>query len=185
MKEIATAYNYELYFDAQGYLVMRQFQDPATSAPSIIIHTGPDGQLVSFEKSTSDSRLYNHVVVTGESSDSAVIPVSAEAINTDPLSPTNITELGDRVYEYSSSFITTTIQAQDVADRFLAVHGLEEFEINFESLMLPWLEVGDVIRFVDPNPAPGDPTTFLLSNLSFPLSLEPMSASGRRITIVS
>lgn len=184
MKEICNAYNYEIYFNPQGFLVMRAYEDPSTSVPVVYIHTGKKGQVASYEKSTSDSRIYNHVIVTGESSDAAIPPVYAEAINDDPNSPTNRAELGDRVYEYTSSFITTTAQAQAVADKILAVHALEEFELSFASLMLPWLEVGDILGFIDPAPAPGDPTTFLLVSLSFPLKLGPMGGSARRITNV-
>jgi hypothetical protein len=185
MKEIATAYNYEIYFDATGYLVIRPFLDPSTSVPVIYIETGPDGQLASYEKSTSDSNIFNHWLVTGESSDSEVTPVWAEAKNEDPNSPTSIAEIGDRYNEIVSALVETTAQAQALADARLAVSQLEEFELNFESLMLPWLEVGEILGWVDPRPAPGDPSTFLLSNLTIPLELAPMSGTGRRVTIVS
>jgi hypothetical protein len=184
MKEIATAYNYDLYFNAQGYLVMSEFVDPASESPALYIETGTQGQIASYEKATTDTRIYNFVVVTGESSDSAALPVYAIATNTDPTSPTNVDEIGERVYQYVSSFITTTEQAQDVADKFLAIHSLEEFELSFDTLVLPWLDVGQIIGFVDPRPAPGDPTAFLLTGLTFPLSLGPMSGSARRVTIV-
>lgn len=183
MKEIATSYGHELFFDAQGYLVMREFRDPATTAPVVLIHTGSEGQIASYEKSTTDSRIANHVIVTGESSDSTIPNVYGEATNTDPTSPTNIDELGDRLYEYSSAFITTNTQAQDLADKWLAIRSLEEFELSFETLMLPWLEVGDILGWIDPRPAPDDPNTFLLSSLTLPLSLGPMSGLGRRVTI--
>lgn len=185
MKEVATAYNYEIYFNATGYLVMRPFRDPATTAPTVWIHTGREGQLASYEKSTTDSRLFNHILVTGESSDANVPPVWAEALNNDPNSPASIDELGDRLYEYNSSFIETTAQAQELANTFLSIYSLEEFELSFESLMLPWLEVGDILGWIDPNRAPGDPDTFLLSSLSIPLKLGPMSGVGKRVTIVS
>lgn len=185
MKEVATAYDYELYFDASGHLTMRQFLDPTTSAPVVWINTGPGGELVSFEKSTSDSRLYNSILVTGESSDSSVLPVYAKARNTTPGSPTSIDRIGERLYEYTSSFITTTTQAQDLANTLLGIHSLEEFELRFESLVLPWLEAGDIIGFVDPNRAPDDPTTFLLSTISIGLELGPMSATAKRLMIAS
>lgn len=182
MKEIATAYNYDLFFNAQGYLVLKKFSDPSTDAPVFYIQTGKDGQIASYEKSTSDARLYNHVLVTGESSDSDVLPVWATAVNDDPRSPSRRSEIGDRLYEYTSSFITTTAQAQSVADSFLAVHSLEEFELNFETLMLPWMEAGELIGFIDPRPAKGDPTVFLLTNLTIPLALGPMGGTARRVT---
>lgn len=184
MKEIATAYNHEIFFDATGYLVLRAFRDPSATAPVVYIQTGKQGQIASYEKSTSDASLFNHVLVIGESSDSSIPPVWAEAKNIDPNSPTSIAEIGDRYIEITSALVTTTAQAQALADATLAVSQLEEFELSFESLIMPWLEAGDILGWIDPNPAPGDPTTFLMSNFDIPLDLAPMSGSGRRVTRV-
>lgn len=184
MKEVASAYNYELYFDASGYLTMRPYLDPATSAPSIWLDTGAEGKLSTFDKSTSDSRLYNVVIVRGESSDANTPNVYAIARNEDPNSPTSIQKIGERVYEYTSSFITTQAQAQSVANSFLAVHALEEYELGFEALMLPWLEVGEIVGFMDPRRASDDPQTFLLSSINIGLKLGPMSGTAKRVTKV-
>lgn len=184
MKEIADAYGYELFFDAQGYLVLREYADPVLSPLSYTFETGQFGNLASYEKSLNDSRIYNHVVVTGESSDSETIPVSATAKNTTATSPTRIAKLGDRVYQYTSSFITTTQQAQDVANKFLKIHALEEFDLNFDAIALPWLEASEIVEFVDPRPAPEQPTRFLLSSLTLPLGLGAMGGNAKRVSIV-
>lgn len=185
MKEIATAFGYEIYFDAQGFLVMREYLDPATAPVAYTLATGPIiGNLVSYGKTVNDNRIYNKIVVTGESSDSEVIPVSAVASNTLPDSPTNIANLGERVYQYTSAFITTELQAQDVADKFLKIHALEEFDLNFSSIALSWLEVGEIIEFLDPRPSDGQPTTFLLSSLNLSLGLGPMSGNAKRVSVV-
>ena len=185
MKEICSSYNYDIFFDATGYLVIKPYSDPVLTAPVVTVNTGEDGQLVSYSKSTSDSRIYNSIVVTGESSDTSTPNVSAFAVNNSPTSPTGIPKLGERVYEYSSSFIITTAQAQAVANSFLAVHALEQFELSYDSLMMPWLEVGDILKFVDPSPGAGSPQNFLLSTITIPIELAPMSSTGKRVTIVS
>lgn len=184
MKQIADGFGYELFFDAQGYLVMREYLDPITAPLSYTLETGAYGTLVSYEKSLNDSRIYNHIVVTGESSDSTIIPVAAEATNNEPSSPTRINKLGDRVYQYTSSFITTVSQAQDVANKYLKIHALEEFDLNFSSIALPWLEVGEIVQFNDPRPAPGQPTRFLLTGLTLPLGLGAMSGNAKRVSVV-
>lgn len=184
MKEIAGAYNYEIFFDATGYLVIRPFRDPSTTPPILYFEThSGDAQVASYTKSTSDAQIFNHVVVSGENSEDTPL-VWAEAINEDFTSPTSVREIGARYFEYVSAFVTTKAQAQELAEGFLSVHSLEEFELGFESLMLPWLEVGDVVGFVDPRAAADDPTIFLLSNLTLPLGLGPMSGTGRRLTLV-
>lgn len=184
MKQIATAYNYEIFFDATGYLTIRPFRDPSTTAPVLWVKTGIDGQMATYQKSTSDASLFNHILISGESSDSQTIPVFAESINNDPLSKTSIQEIGDRYWEYSSPLIVSTDQAQTLADSYLAIKALEEFELDFDMLMLPWLEVGDIIGWIDPNPRPGDPSSFLMTSMTLPLKLGPMSAVGKRTTIV-
>jgi hypothetical protein len=185
MKDIASAFGYELFFDAQGYLVMREYLDPVSSPTAYTLATGIlEGNLASYSKNVNDNRIYNKIVVTGESSDAAVIPVSAIATNTSPDSPTRIEKLGERVYQYTSAFITTTQQAQDVADKFLQIHALEEFDLSFTAIALPWLEVGEIIEFIDPRPSDGQPTRFLLSSLNLPLSLEAMSGNAKRVSVV-
>jgi hypothetical protein len=186
MKEMALGFGYELFFDAQGYLVMREFQDPITAPLSYTLQTGPTfGNLVSYNKTVNDTRIYNHIIVTGESSDETIIPVMAEAINTEPSSPTRVAELGDRVYPFTSPFITTTAQAQDVADKMLRIMGLEEFDLTFSAIPLFWLEVGEIVEFNDPRKNAGQPTRFLLSSLTLPLGLEAMSGNAKRVTVVS
>ena len=182
MREIVKAYDYELFFDSQGYLVMQQVRDPALTPPIFRFSTGSEGVLVDIQKSTSDTRIYNVVVVTGESSDAAVLPVFAVARNESPTSPTSVAAIGERVYQYTSSFITTTEQAQTVADSFLAVHALEEFEANFESLLLPWLEVGEIIGFDDPDPYDDAPESLLLTSLTIPIKgVGGMTSTGKRV----
>lgn len=183
--KIATAFGYELFFDASGYLVMREFRDPATSPVIATFKTGsPDGNLVRWEKIANQARLYNAVDVTGESTNQ--VPVFFRAENHDASSPTSIENLGRRkVYEYKSSFIETAAQAENVAYSFLAVHGLEAFTINWETLVYFWLEASDIVDFLDPSPNPGDPTRFLLSDFTVPLNLGTMSSTGRRVQVVS
>lgn len=181
-KELAEAFGYELFFDGTGTLVMREYLDPTTSPLMYTFLTGTTGNLVTYDKSVSDGRLYNHVVVSGESSDT--IPVWAEARNDNPASPTNINLIGDRLYTYTSSFITTQEQAQDVANTFLSIYSLQEYDFNFSSLMLPWLEVGGIIEFIDPKAALTQPDRFLLSTLTIPLALGAMTGTGKRVTIL-
>lgn len=183
--DIAEAYNWELFFSADGYLTLREYTDPFTSAIDYTFLTGPTGNISDYKKSVDDSRLYNHIVVTGAAPDENTPPVWAEAINTNPLSPTNTDELGDRVYQFDSQFITDAVQAQDVADRFLKVHALEQFDCNINSIVVPYMDVGITVEFYDPNPAPGDPTRYLMSSFTLPLALDAMAANIKRVTIVS
>lgn len=181
-KTIANAYGYDLYFTNEGVLTMTEFADPTLGQPEYAFTTGPDGQIESYEKRTADARLYNHIIVTGDDSDT--IPVWAEAKNEVVGSPTSIARIGDRSFFFTSSFITTYAQALDVANKFLKVHALEQFEASLNTVVLPWLDAGIIVDFIDPDPADGDPTRYLLSSLSIPLSLGSMPLTAKRVTEV-
>lgn len=177
--ELATNYGYELFFDAQGYLVMREPRDPVTDASVWRFETEASdvGSVVSWVKVSKDTRLYNHVVVVGEKDG---VPVAwAEAKNEDPGSPSRIARIGDRLYRYTSAFISTDEQAQDVADKFLRVHALEEWTLDLAVLVFPWLEAGEVVEFNQDGV-----TRWRMSSFNVPFGLEAMGINARRVEVV-
>lgn len=185
MKQAANSHNYDIYFDNQGYLTMSKYTDPALSAPVQTFSTGPTGNLVSYSKSSNDSRLYNHVVVYGdrESVEGGVIlmPYFGEAKNENPNSPTNIDRIGDRYYSYASSFFTSSQQCQEYANSLLAIYSLESYDINWSSINYPWLDVGQTADIYEPRSSSTTAAKFLLDSLTIPLTLDPMSATGKRV----
>jgi hypothetical protein len=182
-KDICEAYGYELFFSADGSLTMRKFIDPTTAAVDFTFLTGAtEGNLASYEVSTKDTRVKNSIVVKGSSS--ATAPVVGTAKNTEPSSPTRIARLGERVYVYDSKIITTTTDANALAAAFLKIMGLESYELKIDALVVPWLEAGVAIEFIDPIPVLGAPTRFLLTDGQIPLTLSTMSLGAGRVTIV-
>lgn len=182
IKEVSTSYGYEVFFDNIGQLTMRAHADPYLDTPEYIFKTGIDGNLAEYNKKSTDARLRNHIVVTGENADQ--IPVYAEAENTDAGSPTNTTRLGKRTYRYQSAFIETVTQAQNVADDFLKVMALEQFDIDLTAIVVPYIDVGVTVEFQDPDPLAGDPTKYLLGTVDIPLALEGMAATAGRVISV-
>lgn len=185
IKDLCTAFNYDVFFSPTGELTMAEYADPANPALSPSEYTfraDAESNLVSFQKKTADERLYNHIVVTGERADQ--LPVYAEAENNEITSPTRISEIGRRTYFYTSSFIETVPQAQAVADRFLAVHALEQFDVSVEAIVAPYLTTGIIADFLDPEAGPGDPTRFLVTELGMPHGLGVMSGTMKRVTVV-
>jgi hypothetical protein len=186
ISQLTDAFGLEAFFDAFGVFKVRDYQDPVLSPVQYVFKTGAgDGNLISYKKKTSDTRIYNTVVVTGESSDPTVPVVYAVSQNTASDSPTNIFNLGIRTYNYSSPFIYTTAQAQNTADTLLQQHALEEYELTLESLVVPYLEGGNIVQFIDPDPAPNDPIEFLLTSFSIPLGLGSMSPVAKRVMAVT
>lgn len=181
IRDLANSNNFEVYFDNEGYLTMREFRDPVKTPATLGLTTGLGGNLVSRSGKTSDNQLFNHIVVIGESSDSNTPPVYAEAINNSPTSPTSVKEIGDRVDITTLSLITSVTQAQQYADSLLAVSALEEFELSFEATLLPWIEAGDIVEMERSDNRYWGPDRYLLTSLTFPLDLSPMSGSGKRV----
>jgi hypothetical protein len=185
MKKAADANNYELFFDARGYLTMRKYKDPVLSPLSHTFKTGSAGNLVRWSRSTNDSRLYNHIIVTGESASEDTLPFFGEARNEEPSSPTRIERIGDRSYFYTSSFFTSDAQCEALALRWLKEKALESYELSWDSFNYPWLEVGEIVEFLDPRRLDQEPTRFLLDSLSIPLGLGPMGSTAKRVTFVN
>lgn len=180
--DISSAYGYDVFFDQLGFLTLREQADPATEAPALTLKIGQDGAVVDFEKSINDTRLYNHIVASGENASG--VAVVAEARNEDPSSPTRIDRIGERTYRYTSSLITTQEQAQDVADKLLKINSLEEFTVSIDSFVFPWLDAGVTMEFIDPKPTQNEPTRFLLHNFTIPLGLDAMKIEARRVQLV-
>lgn len=188
MKQLADSIGYELYFRGDGFLTMRPYGDPTLSPLMWIFNQSPlDGTIVEYERTTNDSRIKNHIIVTGSTStDLAGLSTTAfaEAINNDPLSPTRVDRIGDRTEPIESDFITTRQQAEEMANTRLRISALEEFSINFSSLIIPWLDAGDIVGIVEPGESEFVPNRFLLANFTMPLQLGAMAGVGRRVTVV-
>lgn len=185
MSDIALANNYELYFGADGFLTMRPQQDPLLTPPTLVLTTGIGGNLISRGKKTGDSNLFNVVTVIGESSDSATPLVYGEAVNDAPNSPSSIDEIGERTKNISSPLVTTEAQARELAETMLSVSSLEEFELNFESVLFPWIEPGEIVEMGSVDEKYWGPSRYMISTLNLPLDLSPMSGTGKRVTKVA
>lgn len=185
MAQAANSHNYDIYFDNQGYLTMSKYTDPALSAPVQTFSTGPDGNLVTYTKSSDDSNLYNHIVVTGDRESveggAILMPYFGEAKNTNPSSPTNIDRVGDRYFPFQSSFFTSNQQCQELANSLLAIYSLESYNISWSSINYPWLDVGQTADIYEPRSKSTTAAKFLLDTLTIPLTLDPMSATGKRV----
>lgn len=182
IKEILDAYGYEFFFTPSGNLTIRPWVDPFTASSVFTFRTGVDGNIADYSKSTNDSNVKNRVLVVGKSSDRP--PVYAVVENREPTSPTNVDQLRPRTYPFESAFITEYEDALALAKTLLSIHALESYEVTISALVVPWLEAGTAVEFIDPNPAKGAPTRYLLTDFTIPLGPGVMSATAKRITYV-
>jgi hypothetical protein len=184
IKEVCTAFDYEVFFDNEGYLAVRKFLDPTLSPISHTFQTGVQGNLVTFDRSLNDSRIYNIIRIYGDPINNDRMPYFGEAVNDDPSSPTSIQKLGNRPWSFSANYFSSDEECYALARSRLQIMALESYEINFSSIYYPWMEVGEVVRILDPHASGSDPTRFLMDSISLPLALGPMSGTGKRVTLV-
>jgi hypothetical protein len=188
LKGLCDSHNVEIFFTPDGYLATRPFRDPVLSPAGLTLSTDPiRGNLVSYNKKSSSTRIYNQVVVTGDNQDDASNGIIYQGIaeNHNPASPTSIENLGQIItYFYTSSFYTSSAQCQATAEAMLKIKSLEDFQLGFSSVLFPWLEAGEVVDFQDPKPGVDEPTRFLLISFELPMALGPMSANAKRVTII-
>lgn len=194
IQQVCTDHGCEAYIAADGYLTVGVVADPVTSPTVHTFAGGDSGSLVGLTVARSGARLYNHVVVRGESSDRTVPAVWAEAENTEPSSPTRIydpdhPDLGGiprTTLTYVSPLITTTTQAQTTADALLTQRAILDLSASIVGLVIPWIDVGQVVAVEDPNPAAGEAAVsrWRLDSFPVPWAPGPVTYQASRVTRV-
>jgi hypothetical protein len=166
MLDLAHDYALDLRVDAEGVLVLEPTRNLTELATVWTFQRGEEAVMLGLTKSFSDQRFYNHVVVVGESADQS--PVRGEAMDLNPASPGYIYgPLGDRTYFYSSAMITTTGQAQEVANAFLPEVSLLEEDIRLPIVVNPALEAGDAIAIIEDMSRTDD--RYIIDSIDIPL----------------
>lgn len=147
VQECATAIGAEVYADADGQFVIAELPDLLTTPAVWDVDAGEAGVLISADRSYSRDGLYNVVVASGENAEDGAAPVSATASDTDPTSPTYASGPFGRIPKfYSSATLTTTILAQNAANKLLRDAAKPSATVSLTSLPNPCLEPGDILR---------------------------------------
>lgn len=183
IKTLLDGIGYEGFFDVWGTFVARPFVDPATAPSLLTLEAGRWGNIVSYERETEDSNLFNDIVVRGNGPTNGL--VVGRATNIAANSPTSVAKIGRRTDDpFENPTVATNAAANVIARSLLAVAGLESYNVAIEALTAPWLEAGSCIEFIPTESAANEPTRFLLSDFSIPLTLEPMEMTAKRVHIV-
>lgn len=179
-QEIAEAYGYDLYFDAEGVCVLEPVQDVAVAASVEIYAENEEAMVLNTNRSLSSDGVYNAVVVTGESSENDT-PFRATAFDDNPASPTYVYGPFGLVPTFrSSSLINSQASADSYALAVLNdIRGTDE-SLQWTQIVDPSLDAGDVVSII--NPSAKISRAIILDRLTIPLSPEgTMSAQGRTI----
>lgn len=168
IQELSAAVGFESFFDARGVFTFRPVPDPRFGIPVWSFDDTDHPAIVAAKRQLSDDMTFNDIVVIGQSS-SSQNPVSAEAYDDDPSSPTYILGPYGRVSQrVSFSLITTQEQAQDAADATL-FNSLGAAEtVTIVVVPNPALEPGDVISVTVPEV--GASGTYYINSMTTSLS---------------
>lgn len=166
---LGTSFSLDVFADANGWMRVRPKVDP-TSLPVVwTFRAGADATHLGLSKRWSRDRFYNHVLVTNDTSDTAIPLLRSEALITDPANPLRVNgPMGDRLYKYVSGMITTQAQADSVAASLLWEHALIEEEINIDHVPNPSLEVDDAIHVEDDVTGTND--TYAVRSIDLPIA---------------
>ena len=165
--KLCDAFGIDIYFDPLGRLVTQDFRDPADSAVVWTYQPEESSLLSQLQASWDDGALFNHVVVTGTGD--PLVTYRSERRDTDPLSPTRIERIGDRVKRLESPVLASQ-EAVDAASLTLYYNNLVITEnVRLEAMCHPALEGNDVIRVIEQDFASID-SRYRLTQFNVPLS---------------
>ena len=177
--KLATAWGLDIYFDPMGRMVS---EESRLDRPTVWQYRpGEDTSLLTVKASYKDELLYNHILVTGTADENN--PVYAEALDTNPSSPTYWQRIGVRTYEYESTFIATQEQAQNTANSLLSEHTKVVEDIELQAICNPAYECNDVITVQESEFTKLD-HRLRIQSFSVPLSSSRQSIRLRRTVTV-
>lgn len=164
-----------VYADPYGRFVIADAPTVDT-APVWTVAAGVGGVLVAADASSSRDRIYNRVVVRGESPSSDSPPVQGSATDTAATSPTRWGDpaagaFGMVPYFMSLPTVTTAAQAVAVARANLARHLGAATTLDVSTVPNAALEAGDVIDVIpDPTDPAGTVRRHAVDSFTVPLS---------------
>jgi|GEM_PF-1014735 len=149
IRQMCDAIGYVFRVDWQGRYVVVPFDQ--TGDPVWTLTETSDTRMTQIKRNLSKSKVYNGVVVRGESAGTTSPPVEGQAWDTDPSSPTYYdpanplaSTYGPVPFFYTSQLITTQAQANDAAAaRLPKVTGLVE-RLSATTRLNPAMEPGDL-----------------------------------------
>jgi hypothetical protein len=167
LDRLCKAYGIDIYFDPTGYLVTEDFKTPGSTAVVYTYDPDVNNNLLVVKSSYSDDNLYNSVLVIGTKDKNNI--VTYQIRDTNALSVTNITLLGERVLKFESDQIGTTALAQATATKLFYKSVLVNEDISLETVCNPAYEGNDVIKVVETDFAQLN-DTYRLKAFTVPLS---------------
>lgn len=169
VEKLANSIGAEAFFDVYGQLVIRPQPTLVGASPAWYAHTGDGGNVLSTAESLSRENVYNRVIATGQRADGSAGFIGI-ATNSDQSTPTWYGgPFGKKPRRYSSPLLASNAQCVTAAQALLARATGVGFHVDFEMIVNPALDAGDVIQLSDSELGE---TLHIIDRLTIPLTAE-------------
>jgi hypothetical protein len=181
--EICQLVGYDLFFDATGAAVMKQFPTLDGTSPIATFVEGSGTTVTSLTRNLSTKETYNGVIYYVEGTNVSS-PIRVEVWDEDPSSPTyRYGKFGQVPTFVDSNIVSSSSAAITAATLLLNTYIGAQEKINWEGIVNPALDVQDIV-YVKTSGAKVD-RVVILDSLSIPLSsTESMSSTARTVRLV-
>jgi len=185
LQTVALAAGWEIWWGADGIFYADVHPGLDVTETVATYAAGDNSTLLGLERRLTLDGISNVVSVVAEGSGIAKVtatdgtlnvPPRGEASDTDPSSPTNTEQIGERMIELSSPMFGTNAQGAEIARLILPQYIGQP--ITFEIVPDPSLDVRDIVRVTDDRI--GLDTTVVIDTLEIPLGVGgSMKVTGR------
>lgn len=182
--ELCQLVGYDLFFDATGTAVMKQFPTLDGTSPVAIFAEGDGTTVLSLSRTLTSKETFNGVIYYVEGTN-VTSPIRVEVWDEDPSSPTyRYGKFGQVPTFVESNLLATSAQAITAATLLLNTYIGAQETINWEGIVNPALDVQDIV-YVKAVGAKVD-RLVILDSLTIPLSPEEtMTAAARTVRLVA
>lgn len=171
IRDVATAYGFECFFDDSGVFVAQPVPDPRTGEAVYEIDQTSNPVVTDAKRELSDDKIYNYIVGKGEST-SSKNPINAFAFDDDPSSRTYVGLIGKRTFRQPFNLITDQDQLQEAVNAILYNSLGTSDTVTISMVPVPFLVPGDVIRLNIPEP--GVSGSYMIQSRQMPFGLGAM-----------
>lgn len=170
----------EAYFDVYGVFTTTPMVRLVDKTPVISVSESTTGTLLHIDQSVSTDNIYNGVIAKAEGTH-LLTPLETRVWDDATSSPTRRTgPLGERPFDWSSSWITS--QAQLDWDASYILDSVRGTPVTFDMVPNPALDVRDVVTLSVPTL--GFSANVVIDNLRIPLGADgSMQVNGRTVNV--
>lgn len=182
--EIAQLVGYDLFFDVDGVVQMKQFPSLDGAVVVATFNENSNTTITSIDRTISTRETYNGVVYIVEGTE-VPTPIRVEVWDEDSASPTyRYGKFGEVPTFIESSLVTTTAEAISAATSLLNIYIGAQESITWTQIVNPTLDVQDVV-YIKADGAKVD-RLVILDKLEIPLQPdEAMKADARTVRVVA